>query len=73
MNGVRKLACGLLCFAAFAAASVVRADNAWTYDSSANPKTISDGNWTIQLIDDYTGIANGVVQLGDFDRNRLRS
>lgn len=28
MNGVRNLACGLLCFAAFAAASVVRADNA---------------------------------------------
>ena len=65
MNVVRKLACGLLCFAAFAAASVVRADNAWTYDSSTNPKTISDGNWTIQLINDYTDIESGVIQLGN--------
>lgn len=41
MNGVRKLACGLLCFAAFAAASVVRADNVWTYYAAG-----ADGNPT---------------------------
>ncbi len=48
--------------ALFAAGGAV-ADNAWTCDSSTTPKTISDGNWTITLIDDRTDIANGAVQL----------
>lgn len=45
--------------------SSARADNVWTYDSSTNPKNISNGNWTIQLINDYTDIESGVIQLGN--------
>ena len=44
-------------------ANAANADNVWTYDSSTNPKTISNGNWTITLINDYTDIANGAIQL----------
>ena len=58
--------CSLLIAAAlFCAVSSARADNVWTYDSSTNPKTISNGNWTIQLINDYTDIESGVIQLGN--------
>ena len=57
---------GLLIAAAlFCAVSSARADNVWTCDSSTNPKTISNGNWTIQLINDHTDIENGVIQLGN--------
>ena len=49
----------------FCAVSSARADNVWTYDSSTNPKTISNGNWTITLINDHTDIENGVIQLGN--------
>ena len=47
------------------AAGVASYAGEWTFDSSTNPKTISDGNWTIQLINDYTDIGNGVIQLGN--------
>lgn len=57
----RKLAYVLLSVAACVASYA----GEWTYDSSTNPKTISDGNWTIQLINDYTDIGNGVIQLGN--------
>ena len=65
MNGVRKLAFGfVLAFAAMAAAFVKTAyAGEWTYDSSTNPKTISDGNWTIALLD--SDLENGMVQLGN--------
>ena len=55
----------LIAAALFCAVSSARADNVWTYDSSTNPKTISNGNWTIQLINDYTDIESGVIQLGN--------
>ncbi len=55
----------LIVAALFCAVSSARADNVWTYDSSTNPKTISNGNWTIQLINDYTDIESGVIQLGN--------
>ena len=56
---------GVAVAALFCAVSSARADNVWTYDSSTNPKTISNGNWTIQLINDYTDIESGVIQLGN--------
>jgi hypothetical protein len=57
MNGVRKLACGLLCFASFAAASAVRADNVWTYyaaGADGNPTDaacVVHGEWVIKVKD----------------------
>lgn len=53
----------LIAAALFCAVSSARADNVWTYDSST--KTISNGNWTIQLINDYTDIESGIIQLGN--------
>lgn len=67
MNGVRKLACGLLCFAAFAAASVVRADNVWTYyaaGANGNPADaacVVHGEWIIKTSN--TNPENGVLWL----------
>ena len=67
MNGVRKLACGLLCFAAFAAASVVRADNVWTYyaaGANGNPADaacVVHGEWIIKTSN--TNPENGVLGL----------
>ena len=55
----------LIAAALFCAVSSARADNVWTCDSSTNPKTISNGNWTIKLINDYTDIESGVIQLGN--------
>lgn len=55
----------LIAAALFCAVSSASADNVWTYDSSTTPKTISNGNWTIQLINDYTDIESGIIQLGN--------
>ena len=59
---IRRSAFGfVLLFAAMAAAFVKTAyAGEWTYDSSTNPKTISDGNWTIALLD--SDLENGMVQ-----------
>ena len=57
--------CSIIAAATLFVAGGAVADNAWTYDSSTNPKTISNGTWTIQLINDHTDIENGVIQLGN--------
>jgi len=62
MKMVKKLVCGVVCAAvALGAASTWAGE--WTYDGSTNPKTISDGNWTIALLD--SNLENGMVQLGN--------
>ena len=63
MNGVRNLACMVVLLAAVALGVASTWAEEWTYDGSTNPKTISDGNWTIGLLD--TDLENGMVQLGN--------
>ena len=64
MNGVRKLACGLVCFAAFAAASAVRADNVWTYLAAG-----ADGNpsseYPCSVQGEWALLANSLWSLGN--------
>ena len=63
MNIARKIACGVVLPAVVALGAASAWAGEWTYDASANPKTISDGNWTIGLLD--SDLENGMVQLGN--------
>lgn len=63
MNGVKNLACMVVLSVAVALGAASALAGEWTYDASTNPKTISDGNWTIALLD--SDLENGMVQLGN--------